>query len=66
MNCPYCDTNHLHTSRFRVRDLSYLLRLRYPVRCHRCRERMHLPIWFVPFLRPARRNRHRHSTVSPR
>ena len=39
MNCHWCGSANMRSSRFRLPDLPRLLRFQYPVRCHACHER---------------------------
>ena len=39
VNCHWCGSTNMRSSRFRLPDLPRLLRFQYPVRCHACHER---------------------------
>jgi hypothetical protein len=43
--CRSCGSSDLRTSRFRLKDLPFLLILHYPMRCWVCRERDYM---FIP------------------
>ena len=43
MNCPFCGSDRVRSSRFRVMDIPRSLLLRFPVRCRDCEERFHVP-----------------------
>lgn len=59
MQCPRCGSENLHGSHFRLRDLSRLLRLQLPIRCHTCSDRNYIWLWAVAEVRRAARLRHR-------
>ena len=42
--CLSCSSTDLRFSRFRLKDLPFLLILRYPMRCWVCRRREYQPI----------------------
>jgi hypothetical protein len=44
MNCPFCKSDLLRTSRFQPHDIFHLLLLRLPVRCRDCIERSYVSI----------------------
>lgn len=39
VRCGFCNSFDLRLSRFRFKDLPFLLILRYPMRCRVCRDR---------------------------
>jgi len=43
--CPFCFSDHLRLSKFRLTDIGPLLALHYPLRCRDCRERVYAFIW---------------------
>jgi hypothetical protein len=45
MTCRYCRSSHIRFSRLRFDDFSRLLRLRVPVRCWSCQERVYVGIF---------------------
>ena len=61
--CHACGSRNLRPSRLQLKDLVYLLILRYPVRCRNCRKRFSVSIFSIGKIRreaEARRNREEH------
>ena len=61
--CHACGSRNLRPSRLQLKDLVYLLVLRYPVRCRYCRKRFSVSIFSIGKIRreaEARRNREEH------
>jgi len=46
-HCRACGSKNLRPSRLQLKDLVYLIILRYPVRCRTCRERFSVSIFSV-------------------
>jgi hypothetical protein len=44
MNCPFCDSVQLRTSRYRSGDFVHYLMMRRPVRCRTCQERTYVSL----------------------
>jgi hypothetical protein len=44
VNCPFCDSAALRSSRFQAVDVLQLLLLRMPVRCRNCQERSYVSV----------------------
>ncbi len=53
MNCIYCGSSKIRTSRFRLKDLVRLLLFQFPVRCRACNERDYAGFLLVLNLRQA-------------
>jgi hypothetical protein len=44
LNCPFCDSATLRSSRFQAVDFLQLFLLRMPVRCRNCQERSYVSV----------------------
>jgi hypothetical protein len=57
MNCQWCGSSEIRSSRLRLADLPRLSVLRYPVRCRSCEERYFISVFAALKLRAAEKAR---------
>ena len=51
VTCRFCGSENVRPSLLRIGDLAFLLVLRHPIRCRRCRHRSHVSVFKIAAIR---------------